>query len=402
VNAVTENNDLPRLRFPRPNVVDIAPEYKRLRARAPLAKVRTPAGDTAWLATGYHVAKRLFADDRLGRSHPDPRNAARVSNSIRFGGPQGDYATEKDLHTLHRRLLAPAFSARRMRLLADHIDELAEKMIVRMAGLTPPVDLHEHLSFPLPLQVICELLGVPVDARDQIRAWSWRYAGLTDEAEAMTAGREMAEYIASLVEAKRTAPGDDLLSDLIAASGQHDLLSTAEIVDMGVNLLFGGHETTVARLDYGTLLLLLHDDQRRALVEDPSLVEPAVEEIMRMSVPVDDTFPRYARADIEIAGVTIRAGELVLLPPSVVNRDPEVFPDPDRFDIRRRSEHPHLGFGHGPHYCVGAALARLELRTVFGKLFHRIPGLRLAVPLEELRINEDRFTGGLVELPVTW
>jgi cytochrome P450 len=390
------------MRFPRPNVLDIAPMYRVLRAQAPLVLVHTPAGDVAWLATGYHVAKQLFADDRLGRSHPDPENAPRIANSTRFGGPQGDYETEKQLHRLHRRLLAPAFSARRMRLLAAHVDTLAEQMLQEVAGLVPPVDLHEHLSFPLPIRVICELLGVPLDQREQVRLWSQDFASLVDTERAMTAGREMHEYMRALVEQKRSAPGDDLLSELTAPSAEHELLSDAEIADMGVNLLFGGHETTVARIDYGALLLLTHPEQRRALQADPGLAEAAVEEILRFAVPVDDTFPRYARAEIEIAGVTIRPGEAVLLAPSVANRDETVFPDPDRFDIFRKSEFPHVGFGHGGHYCAGAALARLELQTVFRKLFQHLPDLRLAVSFDELRLNEDRFTGGLVELPVTW
>ncbi|RKS10366.1 pentalenolactone synthase [Nocardiopsis sp. Huas11] len=399
---MTTDIGLPQMRFRRDNVIDTAPEYDVLRANAPLTRVRTPAGDPAWLTTGYHVTKQLLAETRLGRSHPDPENAPRISDSMRFGGPQGDHATEADLHKLHRRLLAPAFSPRRMNLIADHISDLTDQALNDLADLEPPVDLHDRLSFPLPIRVVCELLGVPLADRDRIRDWSWEFASLSDHDGAMAAGREMFAYMAELVARKRVEPADDLMSDLVAASAEHDLLTDMELADMGMNLLFGGHETTVARIDYGTLLLLTHPDQLKALRDDPALVEPAVEEIMRFSVPVDDTFPRYAHADIEVGDVTIRAGEAVLLPPSVANRDPEVFPDPHRFDIRRRSAQPHLGFGHGPHYCVGSGLARLELKAVFGRLFQRFAGLELAVPAAELELNEDRFTGGLRRLPVTW
>lgn len=397
------DDTLPQVHFSRPNVLDLAPEYEILRAQAPLVMVRTPAGDPAWLATRYHTAKQLFADDRLGRSHPDPENAPRLSrDSTRFGGPEGDYETEKELHNMHRKLLVPTFSARRMRLLAEHVDNLADETLTRLAGLTPPVDLHENLSFPFPIVVICELLGVPLEDRDKFRVWSWDFASLVDRERAFGAALALHEYMNAMVESKRKEPGDDLITDLISAAPAYALLSDEEIADVGVNLLFGGHETTGARLDYGTLLLLTNPEQRQALQGNPDLLESAVEEIMRMSVPLDDTMPRYAHADIEIADVTIRAGELVLIPPSVANRDETVFPDPNRFDISRKSEFPHLGFGHGIHFCIGAALARLELRTIFGKLFQRFPDLDLAVPFEELQLNTDRFSGGLRELPVSW
>jgi cytochrome P450 len=399
---LTVVDDIPRLPFRRPNVLDLAPECRVLRERQALTRVITKAGDQAWLVTRYHTAKQLFADERLGRSHPDPDNAPRIADSLLFGGPMGDYATERELHGLQRKLLVPAFSARRMGRLADHVDELVEQMLSELSRMSRPVNLHDVLSFPLPIIVICELLGVPASDRDKFRGWSWRFASLVDLRDAASAGMEMAGYMRALVEDKRARPGDDLISDLIAAAPGVDLLSDEAIAEMGVSLLFGGHETTVARIDYGTLLLLTHPEQRRALAADPALVGPAVEEIMRFSLPADDHFPRYAREDIDIEGVTIRAGEAVLLSPGIANRDERVFVEPDRFDIFRKSAQPHLGFGHGMHFCVGAALARLELRTVFGKLFQRFPGLELAVPFEDLRLNEDRFTGGLLELPVRW
>jgi cytochrome P450 len=395
--------EIPKLPFQRPNVLDLAPEYQVLRSRDPLTKVITRAGDNAWLATRYHIAKELFADERLGRSHPDPANAPRIANSMMFGGPMGDYATERELHALQRKLLVPAFSTRRMKLIAAHVSDLADQLLANLIAQPKPADLHEHLSFPLPITVICELLGVPAVDRGKFGTWSWRFASLTDTELALSAAIEMFEYMGDLVKAKRAQPGDDLISDLIAAAAAGtDLLPDEAIAEMGVSLLFGGHETTVARIDYGTVLLLTHPDQREALRRDPDLLDSAVEEIMRYSAPVDDHFPRYARERIEIAGVTIEAGEAVLLSPSVANRDESVFPEPDRFDISRKFASPHLGFGHGGHYCVGSALGRLELRTVFGKLFHALPALDLAVPFESLQLNEERFTGGLIELPVTW
>jgi pentalenolactone synthase len=392
---------LPQLPFDRPNALDLAPEYAQLRARQPVAKVLTRAGDPAWLALGYEAAKALFADDRLGRSHPYPEQAPRVSTSVMFGGPQGDYATERDSHRRMRKLLVPSFSARRMRRLTDHVQELLDALLAKLDAQQPPVDLHEELSFPLPVLVICELLGVPYADRDRFRGWSEKYADLADPEGAAAAQRTLAAYMHELIAARRKAPAEDVISDLAAAVDDVNFTDD-EIADIAVNVLFGGHETTVSRIDYGTVLLLTHPLQADALRADPSLASAAVEEIMRMSAPSDHGFTRYAHADIDIAGVTIRAGDAVLLLPGVANRDPAVYPDPDRFDIFRAPEHPHLAFGHGAHFCVGAALARVQLHAVFSTLLQRLPRLDLAVPFEELRLNTDRLTGGLVNLPVTW
>ncbi|MGP8297715.1 cytochrome P450 [Streptomyces inhibens] len=398
---MTGEPPLLRLPFDRPNVLDPAPEYAALRARQPVAEVLTRAGDPAWLALGYEAARALFADERLGRSHPYPEQAPRISTSVMFGGPQGDYSTERESHRRMRKLLMPSFSARRMRRLTDHVQDLLEDLLAKLATRQPPVDLHEELSFPLPVLVICELLGVPYADRDEFRVWSDEYADLSKPAGAAAAQRKLADYMHRLIEAKRRTPAEDVITDLAAAvDGVH--FTDDEIADIAVNVLFGGHETTVSRIDYGTVLLLTHPEQAEALRADPALAPAAVEEIMRMSAPSDHGFTRYAHADIGIAGVTIKSGDAVLLLPAVANRDPAAFPDPNRFDITRTPENPHLGFGHGPHFCVGAALARVQLQAMFSTLLQRLPGLQLAVFFEELRLNTDRLTGGLVTLPVTW
>jgi cytochrome P450 len=397
----SDRNDLPQLPFPRDNVLDPAPEFAFLRAREPMSRVRTRAGDLAWAVTGYEASRQLFGDDRLGRSHPDPGNAPRISDSVLFGGPQGEYATEREDHKRMRRLLVPAFSARRMRQLSRHVQDRVDGMLDAMADLTPPADLHEALSFPLPILVICELLGVPPGDRDQFRAWSREYASLTDLETAQAAAAALFGYMGGLADRKRSEPGEDVISDLVGAAEETGL-ADGEIAEMAANIMFGGHETTVARIDYGTLLLLTHPEQRAALQRDPGLAEAAVEEIMRMAVPADHGFPRYAHADVQVGDTMIAAGEAVLLFPSIANRDGAAFPDPDRFDIGRRPDNAHVGFGHGAHYCVGATLARIELQAVFSTLFQRFPALELAAPVTDLRLNHDRLTSGLTCLPVTW
>ncbi len=394
------SDELPRMPFPRPSVLDIAPLSRMLQATAPITPVRTPAGDVAWLVTGYAEVKALLADPRLGRSHPDPERAARFSASAILGGPSGDPATEAADHAVMRRLLTPAFSARRMRALQTHVTELVDTLLDQLAGQGSPADLHESLSFPLPVQVICELLGVPFSDRDQFRIWSASASNVSDRKVATDGLKQLVDYMHQLITHKRAHPGQDVISDLIAA--QADVhLGDEGIAGLAAALLFAGHETTVTRIDCGTLLLLTHPGQYDALRHNPELVEGAVEEILRMAAPGGGGLPRYAKDDIELAGVTIRAGDAVLLNGVVANRDAATFPDPDRFVITR-APNPHLSFGHGPRFCIGASLARLELQAVFTALPRRFPHLQLAVPLTKLQLRTDTFIGGFTALPVRW
>lgn len=391
--------DLPRMPFPREDVLTPPPLYDELRDRAPITPVRTPAGDVAWLVTGYAEARALFADDRLGRSHPDPERAARISGSMVFGGPSGDRPeTERANHTAMRSLLAPAFSARRMRRLSGHVAELVAGRLDALADAGPGADLHEIVSFPLPVLVICELLGVPYADRAEFSAWSEGLSRLDDRAHAQASAEALFGYVRGLLERKRTEPGEDVLSDFAAAAtGDED---RARLAGLGAGLLFAGHETTVGRIDVGTVLLLETPGEWAALAADPDRADDAVEEVLRLAAPGSTGIPRYAHAPIDVAGVHIPAGDAVLLAPSAANRDPRTFDDPDGFDARRRPA--HLAFGHGPYFCVGAALARVELTEVFRALPARFPTLRLAGPRRELSLRSDVLTGGLRALPVTW
>ncbi|MFO7400050.1 cytochrome P450 [Thermobispora bispora] len=388
---------LPRLPFERSDPLEVSPAYAELRATAPIAKVLTAAGDEAWLVTGYEEIRQIFADPRFGRSHPAPEDAPRLSNSALIGGPVGDYATEEEMHTKLRRLLAPAFSARRMAALSVRIQGLVDDLLGRMAEQGPPCDLHACLSVPLPVQVICELLGVPYEDRDRFRGIAVEMTDLSDPERSAAAMREMNEYTYEIVKAKRENPAEDVYSELAAAD-----LPEEEIAMIAGGLLFAGHETTVNQIDYGVLLLLRNPGELDALRRDPSLAPGAVEEIMRMAVPSQHGLLRYAHADVEVGGVRIKRGDLVVLATFAANRDPRVYPDPERFDIRRETTHPHVGFGYGAHYCLGASLARVELQAVFGTLFRRFPELRLAVPYESLSRRAGALTEGFSELPVTW
>ncbi|HEX4817053.1 MAG TPA: cytochrome P450 [Nonomuraea sp.] len=388
---------LPVIPFARDDLLEVPGAYRDLRVREGIAKVRTPTGDEVWLVSGYEDARRLFNDPRLGRSHPQPEKAARLSGSVLIGGPQGAVDTEKAEHDRMRKLFMPSFSARRMKALSGHVGDLVEERLDHIAKLTPPVDLHAELSFPLPVLVICQLLGVPYEDREYFSGVSVRVGDTLDPVTGQAALDELSAYTARLIERKRREPGEDVLSDLA-----RELDDTGRIAELAAGLLFAGHETTVTRIDFGVLLLLANPGQLDLLKADPGLAPAAVEEILRMSTPSLHGIPRYAHADLEFGGVTIRRGEAVVITLGAANRDERVYPDPDVFDLRRPQIDPHLAFGYGPRFCVGASLARVELVAVFSRLFQRFPTLRLAVPRSELRRNEGRITEGLAGLPVVW
>jgi cytochrome P450 len=390
---------LPVMPFAQPGLLEVEPVVRDLQARCPVSRVRTPAGDEAWLVTRYAELKHLLGDPRLGRSHPDPANAPRYSESILNGGPVGKHETEKTDHARMRRVLTPFFSARRIEELRPRVEALVDELLDALAAETPPVDLHRALSVPLPVLVICELLGVPYEDRDRFRKWTDGMADPDDAEKAHAAMGSLVGYMRELVVRKREEPGDDVISGLCEA--EDGGLTDDEVAFFAAVLLFAGHVTTVTRIDAGTVLLLTNPGEREALLRDPSLVEPAVEEILRASTTGDFNLLRYARADVDAAGATIRAGEAVLLMIEAANKDEHVFSDPERFDVTRRPN-PHVAFSHGPRFCIGAPLARLELQAVFARLFSRFPTLRLAVPVDRLRLVHDLIVNGFPELPVTW
>jgi cytochrome P450 len=385
-----------QLPFEQAHPLEVAPLLRQLLQDGVIHRVRTMAGDLAWLVTGYEEVRGLLADERLGRSHPDPARAARMGESALFGGPMGNYGTEQADNARLRSLLQPHFSPGRMRAFRPRVDELTAGLLSDLAGHGPQADLHQALALPLPIQVICELLGVPYGDREQFRAWSEAVGDARDRARSEQGLADLFGYGRQLVARKREQPGDDFISRLCA-----DGLGEDEIAMLSMGLLFAGHETTVAAIGMGSLFLLANPGQQQALADDPGRITTAVEEMLRAPGRGGGGIPRYARADLQIGEVTVRAGELVLLDNRAANHDPRAFPDPDRFVATRQGQ-AHLSFGHGSHYCLGAPLARIELQAVFSQLLARFPKMRLAVPAEQLRTRSGTLTGGLTRLPVEW
>jgi cytochrome P450 len=396
---------LPQLPFPTPDPLGLAPALAPLREHTPITRVRTRTGDEAWLVTDYADVRSLLADPRLGRSHPEPEKAARLHEGVLLGGPSGDHEHEHESHQRMRRLLAPAFSARRMRALDEHVRELVATLIDDLLRRDRPADVHDALSVPLPTLVICELLGVPYGDRDRFRVWS-EQTGSFDGESSRAGITALGTYVYGLLATKRESPGEDVLSDLVAAQREDPTLTDPEVTGIATALLFAGHETTVNRIDSGILRLFPHEGPGHPVSGSVSDDDVAgfVEEILRLPGPGSGRgggLIRYASTEVETGSIVIAPGDAVVLSIGAANQDPAVFDAPEDLDVTR-TPNPHLGFGHGAHHCVGASLARVELRAVFATLPRRVPTLRVAVPLDGLRLRDDNLTGGLTELPVTW
>jgi cytochrome P450 len=370
--------------------------HDRLRAERPVAAVIMPGGMPAWLITGYAEARAALADPRLVKL---PASWHREPDSI-FGMLEMHMLnSDPPDHERLRRLVNKAFTARRVEQLRPRITSITAELLDDMST-RPEVDLLASFAFPLPVTVICELLGVPVADRDDFRAWSATIVSSTASPEVYLAdATAMIRYFVALLAAKRREPADDLLSALISARDEGDRLSENELVSMAFLLLVAGHETTVNLIGNGMLALLLNPGELARLRADRSLLGSAVEELLRYVNPVNNATFRFAAEPVQIGGQRIRTDEVVLVALSGANRDPSRYPDPGRLDLSRDST-GHLAFGHGIHYCLGAPLARLEAGIAFGGLLERFGSMRLAVPAESLRWRPSTLIHGLEALPV--
>ncbi|WP_407704369.1 pentalenolactone synthase [Streptomyces spongiae] len=396
--------ELPTLPFDNPSIIGIAPQMRALQQEGPVTKVRI-GGEEAWLVTRYTEVRKLLADRRLGLSNPYPeRSTKSTARSTMMALMAGDdYDTEATEHPQLRELLVPRFSTRRMRLMKARIEHHVDELLDQLADSTQPADLHRALSFPLPTMVVCDLLGVPLADRERFGQWARGTFDQSDSQHSVNTFQQVVDYTTELVARKRIEPGDDILSELIAV--KDGALSDAYIAQLGNAVLLFGYETTIVRIDLGTLLLLRNPAQRAQLAENPELAPAAVEEILRLAVGGKGSnalIPRYAHSDITVAGTVIRTGDAVMLAIGAANIDGRAYPDSDLFDLARVKPKSHLAFGHGTRHCIGRVLARIELTAVFERLFRRLPNLQLAVPEESLRWQEHRITGGFDEIPVTF
>jgi cytochrome P450 PksS len=387
---------------------DPFPFYARLRATAPVHPVTLPDGRTAWLVTRYDDVAAVLKDERLAK---DPLNALSPQQHARqpwipaFARPLTRNMLDVDPpdHTRLRGLVHKAFTPRLIEGMRGRVQALCDRLLDRARG-RGRLDLIRAYAQPVPTTVIAAMLGVPVADRHRFQRWSQALV----LAGASRWGIFLAvphlwlflRYVRRLIRARRALPQDDLVSALVQAEEAGQQLSEDELVAMVVLLLVAGHETTVNLIGNGTLALLQHPEQLRRLRQDPGLIGPAVEELLRFASPVETATERYARQDVTLAGVTVPRGGLVFAAIASANRDERQFADPDRLDVTR-TPNRHLSFGLGAHFCLGAALARMEGQIALATLLRRAPELRLAVEPGALRWRPGLVLRGLRALPVT-
>jgi cytochrome P450 len=375
--------------------------YDELVAAGPVHRVALPGGAEAWLVTGYAAARAALADPRLVKGGPGGGPfAGQLPADVESAMDRHLLALDPPDHTRLRRLVAAAFTRRRCEQLAPRVQEIADALVAGFAD-EDEADLVTEFAYPLPITVICELLGVPEADRAGFRAWSGplvtgQLAGFEAYSSAAVT---MVGYLRELLAAKRREPADDLLSALLAVRDGGDALAEDELTAMALLLLVAGHETTVNLIGNGLLALLTHPGQLAAVRAVPERIGAVVEELLRFDGPLQSAIPLFAAADTEIAAVRVPAGDVVVVSLLAANRDPARLAGADRLDVSR-PETPHLAFGHGVHHCLGAPLARLEGRIALGTVLARFPRIRLAVPADELTRPPGLLMNGLHELPV--
>ncbi|MFS8097327.1 cytochrome P450 [Lentzea alba] len=389
----------------RSGTFDPSPRLARLSAAGPIHKIEHH-DETLWLVTSQGTARTLLADPRMSadrfkvkrlRDKLTPEMRDKFADAESRAG--SFITTDPPEHTRYRRLLARQFTMRRMRALTEQIEDIVTARIDAMIAAGPPADLIRDFALPVPSLVICELLGVPVADRGHFQDDTIELLDMATDLDGLIeVGTRMHRYMWGLVQEKRANRADDLLSELAATSDMSD----DEMVGLANLLLIAGHETTTNMLGLGVLVLLDHPEQLNALREDPGgLMDTAVEEMLRYLSIIDTGIVRYAVEDIEIGDVMILEGDTVMCSVIATNRDAAECPAPDEFRIDRPRSR-HLSFGHGVHQCLGNELARIEMSVSFRELLRRLPGLRLAVPAEEVRVRTTSTIFGVKHLPITW
>ncbi|MFD9322373.1 cytochrome P450 [Streptomyces sp. NPDC060053] len=380
--------------------------FERLGRPGPVHRVALPDGMPAWLVTGHAEVREVLSDPRLVRG----ADAAAPELRQYLGMYSDDFVLTRHMmlsdppdHTRMRRAVSKAFTPRRVEQLRPRVEKITRELVDAMLP-QGTADIVDALALPLPIAVICEMLGVPFEDRAEFGQRAEVITGMNASSgpqELVGAGRWFDAYLSSLVERRRTDPGDDMISGMLQAQIGQDPLSDLELRSNAFILLVGGFETSVNLIANGLLALLRHPEALSRLRDDLSLLPEAVEEMMRLDSPVSTVTYRFATEKLTIGGVEIQPGDHVAVSIAAANHDPTRFPDPSRLDITRKTN-GHLSFSHGIHFCLGAPLARLEGEIAFRELLSRTDGLRLAVAEEELRWKQNFIVHRLEHLPVTF
>ena len=368
-----------------------------LREREPVSRLPLPLGIRAWLVTGYEPVRAV-----LGRAEGFSNDFGKFAEQVGLTAarePGGLGMTDPPMHTRLRRLVMPEFTMHRLARLQPRIEAIVTERLDAMARIDGPVDLLQEFALPVPALTICELLGVPDEDRPFVQQFSAARFDLGDGAYApLDAIKESRSYLRDLVVAQRIKPGDGLIGSLIRSHG--DELDDEELAGLADGVLTGGLETSASMLALGALVLMTQPE----LADPLRSGEPAdalVEELLRYLTVVQVAFPRFAVRDLEVAGVSIKAGDVVMCSLSGADRDGVLGPGMDRIDLGRPAARSHLAFGHGLHRCVGAELARMELRIAYPALVRRFPAMRPAIAPADLPTRRASIVFGLDALPVT-
>ncbi|MEU1800337.1 cytochrome P450 [Streptomyces sp. NPDC019937] len=401
---MTSSPTLPAFTLTRPQAapLDPPPLYAQLREEQPVTRVSLWEGRlTPWLVTRWEDARAVLGSPAFSS---DPAHPG--APTFREGQPQnprGFFASHDDpIHAAMRRTLTREFMVKRINELRPAIARLTDELLTGLTELSGPADFVEHFALPLPSLVICELLGVPYEDHPFFQEQSKALVDLNAPAEeSARAFANLGEYLLGLVRTKHTTPGNDVVTRL-AAQVDGGVITDQDAADLSAFLLFAGHETTANMIALSTITLLSHPDQIPHILGGPDQVASAVEELLRYLSIVHGGLRRTAVEDVTIGGVTLHAGEGVIVPVHVANRDPEFFSNPDDLDLERANVRQHLAFGYGIHQCLGQPLARAELQIVLPEVFRRLPRLKIAVPMEEVAFKQATAVYGVRELPVTW
>jgi cytochrome P450 len=389
--------------YMRRDLLDPGPELAEIRESTSVRKLVTGFGVPAYLVTRHDDVKAALADaQRFSNAKPPgwaggPRFDADEHKRFTAGNL---LALDPPEHQRVRRMLTGEFTVRRMKRLEPRIVEIVDQHLDAMEQLGAPADLIANFALPIPSLVICELLGVPYEDRAEFQRRATRQLNFSIPIkERMAIGAAAREHMLSLVHRARRDPGDDMLGMLVRDHG--DDVTDDEMVGIGGLLLLAGHETTSNMLGLGTIALLQQPGQLAAVRDDPDAVGPAIEELMRYLSVVQNAIARVTTTDVEIDGVVIPAGHIVILSLPSANRDPRFIDDPDTLNIGRGAP-GHLGFGHGVHHCLGAPLARMEMRIAFPALLRRFPNLALAEDIHDIEFHAYNLIYGAQSLKVSW
>jgi cytochrome P450 len=403
---MSSEHDLPMFPPPRARArpLDPPPELPRWLADSPVRRVRIWSGVEAWLVTRYEDARLVFTDPRFSVDPTKPgfpeKNAA---YSQVLGQDRNLRTMDMPEHAVQKRMLNRDFTIKRMEEMRPAMQAKIDALVDAMLAKGSPADIVRDLAFPLPMMVICELLGIPYEDRDYFAERAATCLSMEASAEkAAAAGRELYDYTDKLLDRKDANPQNDLLSRLVVEQVRNRSLTRKEVIELARLMLVAGYETTANTICLCIIVLLQHPEQMAELRGEPALMTNAVEELLRFISPTHAGRRRVAVGDVVVGGQLIKAGEGVIIANHVSDRDPAMFPDPNRFDIHRSNARANLAFGSGIHQCLGQQLARAELRAVFETLLHRVPSLRLGVPAEALEFYEGGTVYSVRSLPVTW